>query len=376
MKLKKNNRDLSEIDEAYLSAKEVIRMCATKNGLYASGGRNGYKGVWSRDSNITLIGASTDPEDFFREQFKKSLETLKKHQSKLGEIPNAVLKFDSKKLQVDYKSIDSSLWFVIGHYIYKKRYNDASLFKKHEHTIKRTIKWIHYRDFGNDVSLEQLPTTDWQDAFPHKYGVAVNTQALYCKVLDLVQDKKKKKKLIYEMNEHDDTNLWNGTYYWAYRWKNHNKYKEIGPWFDSLGNILAALFDLADRKKARKIVKYMEKHNVSSPFPTRSISPPIRPGGEFWKDYYYDARATPNHYLNGGIWPFIGGFYVVLLVKLKEYKKARAELEKLARGNLKSHVFPEWIDPITKNTYGEYQAWSAGTYIWAYNAVKYKKTFL
>jgi glycogen debranching enzyme len=66
------------IDEAYEKAKETLRKCATSHGLFASGGKNGYKGVWARDSMISLIGASTDKDALFKDQFKKSLLTLGK----------------------------------------------------------------------------------------------------------------------------------------------------------------------------------------------------------------------------------------------------------------------------------------------------------
>ena len=310
-------KEVNVLDEAYEKAKYVLKTCATKNGLYASGGIHGYKGVWSRDSNISLIGASTDSNSLYKNQFKKSLITLEKYQSKLGQIPNAVMKFEAKKRQVDYKSIDSSLWFVIGHYVYMKRYKDKSLFRKHKKSIDLAIKWIHYRDFGEDTTLEQLPTTDWQDAFPHKYGTTISTQALYNKVLELVGDKKRLKKLGKQVNSVEDNRLWNGKFYWAYRWKNHNKYKEIGEWFDSFGNIMAIIFDLASKDQAKKIISYMKKHKISRPYPTKSIYPPIKKSSKYWKDYYLDAGATPNHYLNGGIWPYIGSLYVLALIKLK-----------------------------------------------------------
>jgi len=188
-------------DLCYEKAKQALETCFTKHGLYASGGKNGYKGVWSRDSMITLIGASTDSNPEFKTQFKKSLITLEKYQSKLGQIPNAVLNLDKKKPQVDFKSIDSSLWFVIGEYIYKKRFKEKSLFEAHEPSIKKAVNWLKHRDVGEDTTLEQLPTTDWQDAFPHKYGVVINTQALYYKLLDLINDKKSKAKLNNSVNK-------------------------------------------------------------------------------------------------------------------------------------------------------------------------------
>ena len=365
----------SVIDEAYEKAKETVRLCSTQYGLYASGGKKGYKGVWARDSMITLIGA-TSADDEFKHLFKKSILTLRKHQSHMGQIPNAVLKLKAKNPQVDFKSIDSSLWYVIGQYIYKKRFREAHLFDESEHSIKNAVKWVMYRDVGEDVTLEQLSTTDWQDAFPNKYGTVISTQALYCKVLELIKDKKRHEKLKREVNSYEDDDLWNGKFYWAYRWKNHNKYKEIGKWFDSFGNLIAIIFDLADDKKAKSIIDYIQKHNINRPYPVKSIFPSIKRGSEYWEDYYLDAGASPNHYLNGGIWPYLGGFYVLALIKMKQFKKAEKELKILAESNLKSHVFPEWIDPITKATYGVYQAWSAGTYMWAYNSLKSKKVLI
>jgi len=364
------------MDECYEKAKETIRECSTKHGLFASGGKEGYKGVWSRDSMISLIGASSEKDTLFKEQFKKSLITLAKHQSKLGQIPNAVYKFEEKKPRVDYLSIDSSLWFIIGHYVYKRRY-DNSLFKKYKKKIDKAITWLSYQDMGEDIMLEQLPTTDWQDAFPHKYGKTINTQALYYKVLNLIGEKKKAQKLKWRVNEMKETRLWNNNFYFAYRWKNHRKYKEIGDWFDSLGNLLAIVFDLADRKQGEKIISYIKKNKINKPYPIKSIFPPIKKGSKYWENYYMDCEAgKPYHYLNAGIWTYIGGFYVLALIKLKKYKEAEKELRKLAEANLKSNPFPEWIDPITKKSYGIFQAWSAGMYIVAYKSLKKKRVLI
>src|SRR3989339_144007 len=94
------------LDKAYEKAIETLRVCSTEHGLYASGGKNGYKGVWARDSMISLIGGAVDKSEFIQEQFEKSLITLAKHQSEHGQIPNAVHEFEKTKLKVDYLSID------------------------------------------------------------------------------------------------------------------------------------------------------------------------------------------------------------------------------------------------------------------------------
>ena len=64
------------LSECYRKAIECLRACSTEHGLFASGGKKGYKGVWARDSMITLIGASTIKDKSIQEQFKKSLISL------------------------------------------------------------------------------------------------------------------------------------------------------------------------------------------------------------------------------------------------------------------------------------------------------------
>ncbi len=364
------------IDACYKKAKEVIRQCSTKHGLFASAGKGGYDEVWARDSIISFLGASLVKDDLFKKTFKQSIITLASNQSRSGQIPNAVDKFSKRKKHVDFASIDSSLWYIIGHCIYRKRYKDNSFFKKYKKSLEKALIWLRYQDTGETGMLTQLPTTDWQDAFPHKYGYTINTQALYCKVLNLIGNKKDAAKLKLTVNSNEDKKLWNGSFYAPYRWKNHNKYKETGNWFDSLGNILAIVFDLADNSKAKKILSYIEKNRINMPYPVKAIYPPIRKGAKNWQDYFEDCEARkPYHYLNGGIWTFIGGFYVLSLIKLKKFQKAEKELKKLAEANLKGN-FPEWINPLTKKSHGKLQAWNAGMYILAYESFINKKVLL
>ncbi|MBI2134577.1 hypothetical protein HYU09_01170 [Candidatus Woesearchaeota archaeon] len=364
------------MEKCYESAKEVIRICSTKHGLFASGGIDGYNAVWARDSMISFLGASLVKDSLFRNTFRQSIITLSINQAKTGQIPNAVDKFSKRKPHVDFASIDSSLWYIIGHYTYKKRYNDNFLFKKYKNNIDRALLWLRCQDTGEKGMLTQLPTSDWQDAFPHKYGYTINTQALYYKVLALTGIAKDAKKLNFAVNEAEDSRLWNGNFYLPYRWKNHNKYLEMGDWFDSLGNLLAIIFDLADKAKARKILSHIEKSKINEPYPVKAVYPPIRKGSRYWQDYFEDSDAKkPYNYLNGGIWTYIGAFYVLSLIKLKKFSKAKKELEKLAKANLDGN-FAEWISPLTKEHFGKLQAWNAGTYILAYESFKKKKILI
>jgi GH15 family glucan-1,4-alpha-glucosidase len=369
--------------ECYEKAKDIIAQCSTKNGLYASAGKDGYNAVWSRDSMISMIGASIiDDKKYnkkFQDVFKNSIRVLAENQSEVGQIPNAVDKWaPDRKPHVDFKTIDSTLWFIIGNHVYQRRYKDSSLMRKYKKNIEKAYQWLACQDSGETGSLTQLPTSDWQDAFPHRYGDTINTQALYHKVLLLGGMKNEAKKLKKLINEHPEDGLWdkkNG-YYYSFRWKNHGKYKEISDWFDTLGNLLAILYGLADEKRIKGILNYIKKNKLADPYPIPPIHPPITKKSKHWKDYYLDCDAgTPGDYINGGIWGYIGGFYTLVLIKMKKFKLAEEMLERLAEKNLNGN-FPEWTHAKTKEHVGKLQGWEAGMYILAYESLKKKRVLL
>jgi len=365
--------------EAYDKAIEVLEKCIIPTGFTAA--NPSYQAIWSRDSMITSLGASLIPKKEFKEAFKKSLITLANKQSELGQIPNAV---HVNNLKADFASIDSNLWFIIGEYVYAKRYNDKSLLRRHKKNIDKAFLWLKYQDFGEDATLVQHPTSDWQDCFPHRYGHTIHTQSLYFKVLKLLKQKKLMQKVKIKVNKNDG-GLWNKNYFFSYRWKNHNKYHEIGDWFDSLANLLAIIYGLADKNQSEKILSYIKKEKINQPYPMKTIHPYIKKNSKDWYDYFYDCEAEiPYHYINGGIWPYIGGFYILALIKMKKFMEAEKQLTKLAELNMKKNgAFWEWFNGKTgrpgvtgwkKNNSN--QAWNAGMYILAYESLKKKKTLI
>jgi hypothetical protein len=175
-------------------------------------------------------------------------------------------------------------------------------------------------------------------------------------------------------NKDKDDKLWNEDFYVPYRWKNHNKYLEIGDWFDSLGNLLAINFNLASKNQSNKILNHIKKKKINQPYPVMSIYPPIRRWQRSWRDYFKDSDAGKAfNYANAGIWGYIGCFYVLALIKMKKFDEAEEELSKLAEKNINGN-FPEWTHPKTKEAFGKLQAWEAGMYILAYKSFLEKKS--
>ncbi len=133
------------------------------------------------------------------------------------------------------------------------------------------------------------------------------------------------------------------------------------------------------------MLNYIEKNHINRPYPCKAIWPPIQKGDSAYHKYFEDCEAREAyHYLNAGIWPFIGGLYVSALVKKEKYAKAKKELELLVKANeqardekgIKTFGFYEWLDGKTGKVEGgssPYQAWSAGMYLYAYNALEKKK---
>lgn len=377
---------------AYKKAIEVLKKCKHDNGFFASGLKGGYEAVWARDSIITSLGASLISNDFKKTIFQ-SIDILLKNQGEMGQIPNCVGSYNTdRQSDVTFNSIDSSLWFIIGNFIYAKKFHDKNILKKNKLYLNKTLWWLSAQDPDNLGLLAQQPTNDWQDAFPHKYGYVIHDLALYYSALNFMDKKTKatnlKKIINGEFKKYSSLYSKKLGYYYPWGWKNHDNIREHEEWFDTAGNLLAIITGLATKKISKNIIKYIEKNKINKPYPCKAIWPPIKKSDKEWHNYFNlcDARK-PFQYLNAGVWPFIGSLYIVALVKINEFKKAEIELNNLAKANMKKlnigkkegrniigeYEFNEWLDGKKGKPMGEpYQAWSAGTYLYAYECVKRK----
>jgi len=165
-----------------------------------------------------------------------------------------------------------------------------------------------------------------------------------------------------------------GPFYFPY-----HTFWRFGRWCDALGNLLAILCGVASVSQARTILDYMARSGMARPYPTKAIHPPITPQDDDWRGYYRKYRLNlPYQYHNGGIWPFIGGFHAAALVKAGRLREAEAMLQKLAEANTKGKEgeweFNEWLHGKTGKPMGmAKQAWSAGMFLYAVEAVWQKK---
>jgi len=138
-----------------------------------------------------------------------------------------------------------------------------------------------------------------------------------------------------------------------------------GEEVDIFGNSLACMAGLASKQKNKKILNFLK---TKQDIPGKTILYPLKKNNPLWKNYMTKRNLNlPHQYHNGGVWPYIGGFWILFVASIDK-KLAKEELLKLAELNKKNNwQFNEWFHGKTGKPMGmPYQSWNAAMYILAY----------
>lgn len=432
MELKKQDSEIVEI--AYGKSVETLRRQVRQDGMVAAG-EGYYPCLTTRDIMITYLGAALVADPAFKASYRASLDTLACCQSPSGQIPNIYFFPDGLRLELnryakeagldpfegmdmnsaDYSSglggsIDAAPFYTLGRWYHFKTTQDLEFLRKGFPVLKKSLSWLSYQDSNNCGLLEVQEASDWADIFPNRYN-SLMANVLYYAQLKCMADIAGR--LGEESAEYEDTAnnvkrkinllLWvshdvhhreemlkahrtwfrvageflnqpEHPYYLPYA-----SFLEVGEYMDVFANLLAIIFGVADRSRADMILDHIEKAGINKPFPIRAIDPPIRQEDRDWRPYMLLGQQNlPYQYHNGGIWPFIGGFYVAALVKSGRTDDASkalielANLNKLGEGK-EEWQLKEWVNGATGEVpagSGSWMAWNAGMYLYAYHSVK------
>jgi GH15 family glucan-1,4-alpha-glucosidase len=403
----------SIIKEARKRALDVLYDCITPHGFRASSLTTGYPQIWARDSMIISLGATTSGDPDLLATIRSSLETMGTHQSSRGLIHLNVNPDSGYVSSENAGAADSNLWYILGHFLYQQASNDIDFLKSSWTQIKRAMIWLSYQDINECGLLEVPEAGNWMDLFAVRYNTLYDNVLYYAASLAYEEMPTKMtlkadvQNLIEPADIHQRINLlmwiertWNTQKFaehleklksfhleWFMLYHNMGTissrpyyfpwvaFREYGDWCDSLGNLLAILTGVADYNRSEKILSYMRQVDMTMPFPTKAIHPPIYPGDTNWREYYRSRNLNlPDQYHNGGIWPMIGGFHIAALVKHGCNKQAESMLASLAEANLKGISegleFNEWIHGKSGQPMGyARQAWSASMFLYADYAV-------
>lgn len=406
---------------AHSRAVETLHDCVTPHGFRASGLAAGYAQVWARDTGIIALGAIASHDQTLIDCVRASLITLGTHQSQRGLIPLNVNPETGYVSTENAGAADANLWYILTHYLYFITTNDTAFLHEYWDTITNAVNWLEYQDM-NECGLLEIPEAgNWMDLVAVRYNTLYDNVLYYAATLAYEE---MYKSLPDNLHLHDLINtpadiherlnllMWIDRCWIADHFADHLErlksirlewfmlyhnigtissrpfylpwvaFREYGDWCDTLGNCLAIMTGMADGHRTEHILRYMYQVNISEPYPSKAIYPPIYPGENDWRDYYRSRNLNlPHQYHNGGIWLMVGGFHIAALVRHKWYDEADRILHLLAKackqGTDSKWGFNEWLHGDTGHPMGyDKQAWSAAMYLYSENAVQNQQLIL
>ena len=141
---------------------------------------------------------------------------------------------------------------------------------------------------------------------------------------------------------------------------------------DVFGNVLSVLCGLANKTHSRRILDTIEAAQAHDPYPVRVVLHPLTRQSPLWRRYMERHQQNLVHqYHNGGIWPFVGGFWVLALAQAGRTAQAQQQLAQLAQVNaLDDWRFTEWFHGRTLEPMGMAgQSWNAACFLLAHRSL-------
>jgi hypothetical protein len=377
--------DEQEIEEAKNAALKVLLHNAHGpfHGLPRTAGW-GYPEPYTRDLMFSILGIAVSGNQKLLESIRRVLLTLASNQTEHGHIPSLVHDKD------DRGASDTTPLFLMGVSIFRKVTGETDFL--HE-AVEKALIWMEYQSPSDRYLVAQQPTSDWRDEqWVTGYGLFVNT--LVYSYLKLLGRNERAEKVQQEMKRftitggkihhhvHEGLVVKHKPYYAFWSYKIHSSER-----FDLLGNSLAILSGIASQSRAEEMISWVEEEcagmkmrgELAVDLPP-NFFPYIKPEDPDWLPRY-KIFNNPGEYHNGGIWPFICGFYVAALVVAKKYTLAGEKLialthlVKLSNTEGLEFGFNEWIKAQDGIPMGHnWQTWSAALYLYAAKCVEEKKT--
>jgi hypothetical protein len=374
-----------KVAEARAAALEVLLFNARhgRGGLPRTAGW-GYPEPYTRDLLIASLGTLVSGNRELVASLGRVLQTLAKNQSPLGHVPSLI---DAPE---DRGASDTTPLFLLGVAWYRKATGNAGFLAA---AARKALTWMSYQSPDDTVMVAQQPTSDWRDEqWVEGYGLFVN--ALVYGFLRLYALDPRAQALKGLMNRfdirgpdrhplvHEGLTVPHKPYFALWSYKIHNSER-----FDLLGNSLAVLVGIPSLSRSRKLVAWVEKECASMrdrgllavELPP-CLFPYIRPSDPDWRTRYAQYNV-PGEYHNGGVWPFVCGFYVAALVASGRFSLAERKLMALtnlvrpAREARVPYGFNEWFKAQSGKPRGQdWQTWSAAMYLYAAECVARGRT--
>jgi glycogen debranching enzyme len=400
----------------------VLRASVTGDGLVASPALPHYAALWTRDVAFASLGAHASGDPGLVDAVARSLLSLARLQSASGQIPNAWWPGRGWWDFHEAGCSDASCLFVVAAAQHLAARPDPELRARLLPHLEAAMGWLAAQDANQFTLIDSPSGGDWMDSTLQRSGKLLYVNALYHRALRGMAglaasdgEREAYARRAELLRRKIDLLLWPeaGTDHAALlegvgpgdgpagafphpigpaarraairadRW-HYISHVDGGRYVDEcdvLGNLLAVLYQVADPARARRIMEHLRRSPAAQPYPMRTY-PRSFAAGDRWGMHREDLeplqdprwRNPPGRYHNAGVWPFIGGLYVVALHQVGLVDEARTEMVRLAAANRLSRDggwgFHEWIDATTGEPEGAAaQSWSAGTHLLAARAL-------
>lgn len=381
------SRDL--IDACAQASLQLLERNLTPHGILAASRTSAavarrYTRIFGRDAAICVMAMCGSGVQALEEGAVASLDALAAQQAANGQIPKYV---DPEGRDADFwylGCIDATLWWLIG--VDHVRRHGAVAADRWADGVARALNWLLAQEHQHFRLLQQNEASDWADIMPRS-GYVLYTNALWFDV-----------KRRFGLGHADDTchhfnhlfNPFQSDLHEYHRARLLQHYARrgrsdlelylsfvnlavVGDEGDVFGNLLAIQCGLADEAMAHGITHAIAAARASDPHPLRVVLRPLSDQHPQWRAYMGRHQQNLVHqYHNGGIWPFVGGFWVMALARVGLRSQGWAELAKLARTNaMDDWRFTEWFHGRTLAPMGMAgQSWNAATFLLALRALR------
>jgi Alkaline and neutral invertase len=358
------------IQEAKLAALDVLlhNVSGPFEGLPRTAGW-GYPEPYTRDLLISALGILASGNKDLLDSLQRVLETLAWNQSLRGQIPSLVHDPENRGAS------DTTPLFLLILGMYRRHTGELAFL---EAAGAKALQWMDHQSVDDRELVVQQPTSDWRDEqWVLGQGLYVNALVHgYLKALGLEARADRFRMAANREDGRGFATAGQSTYaFWFYKLFRNQR-------CDLLGNSLAILTGMAGPDRARAMVAWIEAHcaelrdrgELAIDLPP-CLFPYVQPQDSDWheRDGIYNP---PGDYHNGGVWPFICGFYVAALVAAGEQSLAEAKLRSLTALVRPSRKLPpthpgvfgfnEWFHAKDGTPAGEdWQTWSASMYLYA-----------
>jgi len=357
----------------------------------------GYTAIFGRDASICALGMALSGDARLETAAAVGIDTLARHQAPNGQIPKFV---DVERSEADFwylGCIDATLWWLIAIELLDRIPAHASragaLRTRHAAAVDRALAWLLAQEHQRFHLLQQNEASDWADIMPRS-GFVLYTNALWHLVKQLF-DLPHADRTLQSANElfmpfGRSTAQYRRARLLVHYVKRDARRRDLylsfvnfashGDEGDVFGNVLAVLCGLADGSRALRVLRALRREGVADPYPVRAVCEPIVRASALWRPYMSRHRQNLAwQYHNGGVWPFIGGFWVAALAAAGlPDAELRAELAKVAAANaLEGWQFNEWLHGRTMQPQGmPKQSWNAAAFLIADAALGGRSLFV